>query len=355
MTLVRALAEGKEIPGCEEVRWTSTNHFAPDTWSARFAMTGGPGLDWWDASVPPVIVDLQVNDGKWRSLGIGIVDTVEADPLTRTVMVSGRDLGALMLETPVAEAFQNMTGTQIVQAIAGNHGLTPSLTATPGLAGRYFQVDHTKEGHRGARAQSEWDLLIQIAQGEGFDLYLAGRTLNFHPLPQLTDKPVVVRWQRGTVPVSNVMNLQLRRAMTVAKPVTVRVESFQARTGQAVKAEAKSSGIRGGGNVAGSVFTQAGAHPQVYVFNRPNLTKEQAQALANSLLADITRHERVIRWREPIGPGLTPRNVVRLEGTGTAFDQVYYVESVETVANFEGAMMDVQAKSHSAEVTFAGA
>ena len=100
------------------------------------------------------------------------------------------------------------------------------------------------------------------------------------------------------------------------------------------------------------MFTQAAKKPKVYTFVMPNLTQSQADKKAKILLADITRHERNMSWSEPAtitadGTLITPRNVVRLHGTGTGFDQVYYVDTVSTSIHFDGFGMVIMAKSQS--------
>lgn len=362
---LQVLIDGKPIPGAEEATWHSTSHFAPDTWHARFA-TGADsryGLPWWDKLDVPTIVDIQAGlaapngSVQWTSLGQGQIDDLTAEPEHGTVTISGRDLGALMLEEPTAESFQNQTSAEIVQTIAARHGLTADVGETAGLTERFYQTDHTRETASAAsRNTNEWDLLVRAAQAEGFNLYLTGKTLHFKPLPLLTDTPYVVVWSPATAtaasPQSNGIKLRLDHKLMLAKPVTVNVSSFHSRQGKTVKATASSTGAKSGGVVAGNVFTQSAKKPKVYNFVRPNLTQAQAQAMANQMLADITRHERNISWSEPAtitadGTLITPRNVVRLQGTGTGFDQAYYVETVSTSIHFAGFDMEITAKSQS--------
>ena len=62
---------------------------------------------------------------------------------------------------------------------------------------------------------------------------------------------------------------------------------------------------------------------------RPNLTPNQALQLAQSRLAELTQHERVIELLMPGELTLTPRSMLLLTGTGTGFDQVYYIDMIE--------------------------
>lgn len=354
--LLAVLFNGKPIPGALSATWSSTNHFAPDTFTASFALNADArfGLDWWEGLDVPAFVDIQVDTGAGPfSLGIGQVDQHQASPEEGTFTISGRDLGALMLDTPTAEAFQNQTSSQIVETIAQRHGLTPKVTGTTTLADRFFTTDHTRETHAtGSRNTNEWDLLVRLAQQDGFDLFMTGRTLNYQPLPKVGDKPYLVRWQNRTagnaVPLSNAIGLHLDRKLQLAKPVTVTVSSFHSKKGATVTATASTTGAKTGGVISGSVFTQSAKKPQKYNFSFPNLTQAQAQARADVLLADITKHERSISWQEPANNLISPRNVVRVEGVGQGWDQSYFVETVTRHIDFGGFKMDIKAKNQSA-------
>jgi phage protein D len=57
--------------------------------------------------------------------------------------------------------------------------------------------------------------------------------------------------------------------------------------------------------------------------------------LANSLLAELSKHERVIEVDMPGELTLTPRNMVQIEGTGTSFDQTYYIQTITRSLSFD--------------------
>ena len=378
--LLRALWNGAVVPGGIEASWTSHNRYASDDWRASFATSADPqfGPAWWDsrASAPPLELDLQVGmlaaapspsagAVNWVSLGVGYVDKVALDLDHGTVALSGRDLSALLIDAPTAELFQNQTASAIVTTIAGRHGLTADVTSTaavpyPGpvlsgasdnrrdrdsYSGRFWKVDHTRGtlGHA-SRATKEWELLVELAREQGFDLYVTGRTLSFHPPADPGASPYLLRYSPRTggsaSPASNAIGLQLHREVMQAKPIEVRVETFHSRIGKAFTGVALSPGA-----VAGAKANQ------VHKFIRPNLTQQQADTLAANYLTDISRHERVIRWSEPANMLLTPRSIVRLEGTGTGFDQIYYADEVTRTISFErGFRMEPSAKNHSPQV-----
>jgi phage protein D len=94
------------------------------------------------------------------------------------------------------------------------------------------------------------------------------------------------------------------------------------------------------------------APAQTYSFVRPNLTKEAAQKRANEKLRELSAHEMRISAELPGDSLLTMRALVELSGTGTAFDQTYYPDSiVRSMSVRDGYTMRLTAKNHSPEST----
>ena len=103
--------------------------------------------------------------------------------MNRTVEVDGRDLTARLLDARTQETFSNQTASEIAETLAGRHGLTPNVTATSTLAGRYYEAEHDRITlGQFSRATTEWDLLTYLAAREGFEAYISGQTLTFAPL-----------------------------------------------------------------------------------------------------------------------------------------------------------------------------
>ena len=91
---------------------------------------------------------------------------------------------------------------------------------------------------------------------------------------------------------------------------------------------------------------QSNDPPQEYVYNIPNLTAEQAQAKAQAILEELSRHEMNIYAELPGDVLLTGQNLIKVEGTGTAFDQTYYPSSiVRRYSVHEGFHMTLTAKN----------
>jgi hypothetical protein len=179
------------------------------------------------------------------------------------------------------------------------------------------------------RQRSEWDLLCYLAQMEQFAIYFDGRVLRFEPLPSKTDELYVL--QVGSNPFSfNGMNLRFYRDLTVAKGVQVTVQSFSQRDGRAVLQKYPK---------------KAGKHVQSYMYQFANLNDEQAAKKAQSLHKEFTLHEVKMHADIPADNILTARNVIKV--IGSAFDQIYYPDSISRSMSRDGYDMIISAKNRS--------
>lgn len=355
----RAVCDGRPLPGLCGFSWTESTHYTPATFSAIFATNADKAFSaqWWDARDTGMTIDLWVGvelPGAalvWTQIGTGAVDTHSFSAAMTRVEAQGRDLAALMIDQRTSETFQNRSASEIVAEIAARHALTGDVTPTTTPVGRYWG-DHTCQ----TRAQdssetTEWDLLVRIAEMEGFDLYMQGRTLHFHPAIDPESPPWVARFHPAdsvqVTPVGNVHDLRMTRRFALAKPVTVVVRSFDSRSGKTVSASASFGAATRDTSIGGAHGTVR-LRPTRYTYVRANLTQDQCQTMADRLLNDVVRHERAVGFSAPGDTRLDPRRMVRLDGTGTDFDQLYYIDSITKNVSFDtGFSMDVMAKNHS--------
>ena len=344
--LLRVLLNGADSHACTHVTVDSNNHYQADTFEAEFIADGAATqtLAWW-SDTDTILVEIQIDRGLngqregWASVFIGEVDGIEADPESGAVRAHGRDLSRRLIDAKTQETFLNQTSSQVAAILAARHGLTAAGPATTTLVSRYYGADHDHlTGDSFTRTTTEWDLLTYLAQHEGFDLFVVGTVLHFQPATPDTDPPFVARMDRsGTALQSQVMAPHLERSLTLAKDIEVWVRSWNAtsKAGFTAKSGGKSSGAKRG-------------EAQRTVVVRPNLTLDQAQKLANSIREDLTRHERLLSFELPGDVTLNPRQLVRLEGTGTSWDTTYYVASVSRRIAFDsGFVMEVRCKNHS--------
>ncbi len=337
---------GLTLPGLVEAEVTNASHFTADTFRAVLATSALPpgfGPDYWSRSQGDQ-VGIAVGfkgDGLAAvptQLILGQVDDIDYDLAARQITLMGRDLSAPLIDTKTSEKFVNQTSSQIAEVLAARHGLQASAQATKQKAGIYYSSEHVVL----TQEQSEWDLLIYLAEHEGFDVWVSGNTLNFQPSPVTTNPAYKIFWQEPAD--SNALDIRLSRSETLAKDVIVVVQSWNQKQQKPVKVTYKVTQANKG--------QRAGGKAQTYSFNVPNLTRDQAFELAKSKAEEITRHEKILNATLPGDNTLTTRAMVNLVGTGTDWDQFYYPDTVTRHISFtDGYRMEIRAKNHATQST----
>lgn len=343
-----ALLAGTPMKGLKSLEVENNNFYQADTFRATFTLSGQQSdrqLDWWAAQTSikcELLAGFPDNPVAYTksdlsSLITGQVDHVEIDLYRREVHLTGRDYVAQLIDAQTTEKFQNQTASQIAQTLAARHGLTAQVTATGTKAGSFYQIDHAQLTDR----RTEWDLLTYLAQQEGMVVFVRGTTLHFQPPAQETDEPYVIRYTPpGDNPIAkgNFMDLTLERALTLSQGLVVNVRTWNAKQkkGFTVSYPRKNSS------------TQSAKAPQQYWFTKAGYSTQQALAYAQQKYHELLAHEMKLRVDLPADATLTCQNVLRLEGTGSAFDQIYYPSRIKRRLNFtEGFRMTVEAKNHS--------
>jgi len=155
--------------------------------------------------------------------------------------------------------------------------------------------------------------------------------------------------EQGGVPQCNVERLRFARNMTISKDVKVIVKSWNAKQKKAFSVEVKATHSKN--KVTRNAKVKYG-EAQTYAYTIPGLTQQQALVKAQTLLADISKHEMRMEATLPGDDILSTRTLVEMIGTGTAFDQVYYPDSViRSMSLHDGYKMELRAKNHSPEST----
>jgi hypothetical protein len=228
--------------------------------------------------------------------------------------------------------------------VAKNHNLKSNVQQTEAqITGTYYEILNAQH----MQTRSDWDLLVVLAQHEGFDLWVSNQTLNFMPALALTTDPYVLLWSdlgQGNRS-SNMLDLKMKRSETIARDVIVNVTSWNQAQGKAFKTTVRKS-------QANKTAKQSAVNPQTYNFWPANLNQVQVNKFANAKMEEITRHERIVSATLPGDSLLVTRGLVKLVGTGTAWDQSYYPDTVHRSISFEhGYVMEVEAKNHSPLLT----
>lgn len=280
----------------------------------------------------------------------GQVDHIEIDPVTNMIEVDGRDLTRVFIDTKTTQKWPNQTSSQIATQLAQAHSLTPVVTATTTLVGKYYEIDHVNMSDE----RSEWDILNYLADREGFKVWVRGQSLYFQPPPDpATATPYQIVWQpvsTASGPKANFESIKLTRALTVSRGIQVKVRSWNKKYAKGFTVNYPSSvkTIKVGSSAIG-------AGGQIYSKTIANLTQDQALQYAQNWYQQLVAHEMKIEGLTMPGDNnLDITSIIQFGGTGTAFDQQYFPDSISRSMSFDGAYsMTVGAKNHApdSEVT----
>ncbi len=320
----------------------SNNYSEPSRFEVQAAVT--PASAKFLEEQPSLNVTVQVIalSGTQVTLIYGLVDSLVYDPINGIMLFSGRDLAGLLVDAPTEEPFQQSTSSDIAAFFASQwaqYGLLTNITATTTPVGRYYGLDYdfTTYGQF-YRATNQWDMLLMLAHREGFIVRMDGKTLYFGP-PPMNNGPMRRLAIDSTTPqvqgntavtniASNAESITLNRSLTLAKDVQVTVVSWQSLLNKPVVRRVRSTNQKAppGGN--GPV--------QNYVEYVTDATPEQALQYAQKMLTQITQRERVVEVTIPGELDLTPSDMVELVGTGTGWDQNYYIDHIIRKLSYEG-------------------
>lgn len=340
------------ISGWKGLEVDNNSYASADTFTVSFAAARLPSdrnLDWLsrqkDAFVelfvgfPPNPLQYTANDIK--SWIYGQVDKITYSPDQGRVELSGRDLTRVFIDNKTTEKWQNKTSSQIATILAQRHGLSSSVTSTTTPVGKFYEIDHEEIN----ASRTEWDLLCYLARSEGFVVYVRGKTLYFEPPTPTTATPYKIVWtppdaltgfSRG-----NVQDLSFERSLTVSRGVIVTVRTFNDAMQKVFTATYPPS--------APKVATpgKAGVGAQVYYYTIHNSTQQGVVQEAKQRYDSIIQHEMVMSCSLPGDDTLDTTSLVSLSGTGTAWDQLYYPDSITRSLNLDtGYGMHLSAKNH---------
>jgi phage protein D len=329
----------------EDARWENNRYLSADSFAVTLVMDESLS-----AKYPPSFftdseeleVEILAGDPTpTTSLIQGRVDDVEIDYDRREIRLAGRDRTADLIETKTTEKWPNRTSSEIATEIATRHGLTPVVTATRTRSGTYYEREHA----RLTDDTTEWNLLTYLAEMEGFDVYVKGRELHFEPSVNPSTAP---RWnlaysrpkEGAPIATSPAPRFSLRRNLTVARDIVVEVISWNSREASPIRAVRRADRSRRG-------KPRSEAPAQRYVIRKPGLTQQQAIEEAQRKLEEFSRHERMAEVdRLPADMRLTQRHLLVLSGTGTEFDQAYFIDSIQWfIGPAEGFTMRLRARN----------
>jgi len=337
------------------VRWSVDNntYSEADTFQVAFALSALPAAfndAFWSSTVEVFVEVLagfpadadNYTAGELTSWIYGRVDDVEYDPVSRQLHISGRDLSAILIDARTTESFQNLTASGVAKKLAARHGFTPKVVATKDLVGAYYETDTVHVNTQ----RSEWQVLTTLAAAEGYVVYVKGKDLHFEPASTATST-YELKWEppsdENGAYSFNGKSIIFRRALTIARGVVVEITYTMPNKKGTYKITYpnKATGIKVG---------QSAATAQLYRFTMLGVSRQAALKRAQREHAAITKHEVKASAQLPADDLLKATSIVSVVGTGTAFDQTYYPESIVREMDISsGYSMSFSGKNHSPE------
>ncbi len=352
------LMAGDNILDFEKITLVHSGTHEAGTMEAVVASSpgGNPGQwNWWlsqDVIVLDVYAGFPVDPRKYSSQDLTPlakirVDQIDLDVAENRMVIQGRDLSAIFIDNKTDGQFQNQTSSQVAQKFADGAGLKSKIQATTTKIGTYYSQDYVHV----ERDQTQWALLVYLAQKEGFDIYVLGDTLYFGKFANANQSSYLIQFDSANSDrpyhQSNAKSLKFEHNLTLSRDVIVTVRSHNMKTGKSFSVVAKAS--HGKAQAARSLTpitptSAADAQNYVYVFH--NLAPNDARQKALQLAKEISKHELVIAAELPGDDVLYPWVPIEISGTGTPFDTTFYASRIERTISPADFSISVSAKNH---------
>ncbi len=310
--------DGQPIPGLIKAEVISTNYFCANSFSLVFAAGPPPLLDinsWSRLANGTFQISGSTRPNPTPSwIMTGQADTFVVDAGVQTILIEGRDLSACLVDSYVQQDFVNQTASEVVTTIGGQYNLDCKVTPTQGNVGRYFGDGYTRISLGNfSRIRSNWDLIVELAREENFDVFVSGSTLFYQPVVGDLDCA-------QDLTMADVSVLRLVRKILSSSSNEVRVQSWNAQHQSAYSSTSPPDGISS---------SAAGSTSQSYLFLSSNLTSSQADAYAQRYAREVGRLQTILHIDMPSAPTLYPRTLIRPVGFSATIDGLYHVDSVE--------------------------
>ena len=243
------------------------------------------------------------------------------------VDIYGRSYAARPFDYKETAKWQNLTSAAAFKEIAAFHGLTPVVPVeTSTLIGEYEKEDHADT----KREISHWDFVLYMAQNEGFTTRVKGKEWFFGPRDKLsgyTLDPIPFTWGYNIDEP-----FRIERAPNAARNLMVEVISW-------VPGKKKGKGQR---IVEKASFTgSSDGHKYIQRYYFPNLTRDQCQRKARSILEELSRQQVYGSFPTDWFSELSNDRRISLHGVGVGLSQVYFTPKIVVSGSKEGLKAEI--------------
>jgi phage protein D len=323
----------------EETEVLRSRQAKSDTFSAKFSLTkltaqGFGAAFWGSASGVTAQVVASADGPGYTTIFSGQVDQVDINWEATTINVAGREgSSASLLEKRTSQKWANHTVAQVVQKIAGSHGLGVQFAQSGAAkAGKIF-----KDYAALADLDNDFDMLFRLADRSGASFWIDGLKKSLHWLKGgQTDTGgtgLSVTVNLGPPVSGNFLSLTTYRQLTLGRNVRTKIDSWNHKQKKVIEGSAVEPGSGGDLN---------------YEYSMPGLVQDQANDIATNRLHQRVKHELGVRVTMPGDPAVTPEYNLQLSGTKSAWDQSYPIEEIQhRISRVDGYVMTITAKSKS--------
>lgn len=242
----------------------------------------------------------------------GKIDCVTHDFTKGEFEFSGRDKGSKLIDKKSSKKFNNQKPHEIVKTLASDAGLETDVDDVDDKSGRIMEIDYVGLQHR----SDDWTAIQKLAEVHDREAYMTNGKVYFKkPDEKLPTFAVHFTPPTAQSPAdSNVVRLSVERSLNLGKNIKHTVHSRHHKHKK---------------NYEGT-YTEKGSGDTVeWHHHHPGLDKDQATKRAKSHCNKVTKHELKITIEMPGDPTVTPRHMIDLTGTGTAYDQQHAIECIE--------------------------
>jgi phage protein D len=266
--------------------------------------------------------------GEQATLLTGTALKIMPSFIKRTISVSGQDQSSALHQMKVSQKFQNMTGSQIVQQLAAQAGLSVQADSSALMAGKIVNTDYARLADNVSIAQ----VIHKLAEFDGARWFVQNGTL-FYQLqdnPQGTYTLNYVPPTPGNPMQSDCLELNFTINVLALGGGMVTVKSWHPRQAQAFQGQATFG--NGGGNTN-------------YTFHVPNLMQDHAQQHAQSKANEIGMNAVTVYARVVGDPTINVAMDLQVNGTGTSLDSTYSFDSITHEFGMGGHTMHLGART----------
>lgn len=247
----------------------------------------------------------------------GGIDAVswDFDDSGEWIKMSGRSFASKPYDFSETVKYQNFTSTDVHSKICQLYGLNPiQPIKTSTMIGEYVNEDHSTL----TRETSHWDLILYLAENEGFVTRVRGKDWYFGPMENLENfskPPIEFTWGYNVH-----SGIHIERAPNASRNLTIEVISYQP----------PKKGGKGTRIIEKASINSSSKNTTKYIIRKyiPNITRDAAQRRAQNTLKDYSRQQVFGNFKCDFFADVDIDRKFKLYGVGKGLSQEYYITKV---------------------------